>query len=165
MICEACHGEGLVWAVAYSAVNRAPCRECNGSGIVSCCDTAGSTEPLTTRTPDNNCLNCGKVLTAASSFEAPRQGPEPGDIAICISCAHLHCYTSDLRLRQPTDEEIVEIAGDPEIVRMMKALGHLQRVEASYRDARRDERACDHCGKLYRGPAVYCSLKCAQADA
>jgi hypothetical protein len=27
------------------------------------------------------------------------------------------------------------------------------------------ERACDKCGKLYRGPAVYCSLECAVADA
>jgi hypothetical protein len=28
-----------------------------------------------------------------------------------------------------------------------------------------EERACDHCGNPYRGPAVYCSLACAQADA
>jgi len=28
-----------------------------------------------------------------------------------------------------------------------------------------EERDCDHCGKPYRGPAVYCSLTCAQADA
>lgn len=26
-------------------------------------------------------------------------------------------------------------------------------------------RQCDHCGKPYRGPAVYCSLACALADA
>ena len=34
-----------------------------------------------------------------------------------------------------------------------------------YRDEGSPERACDHCGKLYRGPAVYCSLACALADA
>jgi ribosomal protein S27AE len=27
------------------------------------------------------------------------------------------------------------------------------------------ERPCDRCGKPYRGPAVYCSLTCALADA
>jgi ribosomal protein S27AE len=36
---------------------------------------------------------------------------------------------------------------------------------ASYRDDRFAERACDRCGKPYRGPAVYCSLACALADA
>jgi hypothetical protein len=34
-----------------------------------------------------------------------------------------------------------------------------------YQDDRFEERPCDHCLKLYRGPAVYCSLKCAVADA
>ena len=35
----------------------------------------------------------------------------------------------------------------------------------SYADPSFDERACDRCGKLYRGPAVYCSLTCAIKDA
>jgi hypothetical protein len=34
-----------------------------------------------------------------------------------------------------------------------------------YRDDAFLERPCDLCGKLYRGPAVYCSLKCALDDA
>lgn len=40
-----------------------------------------------------------------------------------------------------------------------------QRAEAAYADARFAERACDRCGKLYRGPAVYCQLTCALEDA
>jgi hypothetical protein len=36
---------------------------------------------------------------------------------------------------------------------------------AAYRDGSCSERACDCCGALYRGPAVYCSLTCALADA
>jgi hypothetical protein len=36
---------------------------------------------------------------------------------------------------------------------------------ASYVDEAREPRACDHCGKTYRGPAVYCSLECAMVDA
>jgi hypothetical protein len=27
------------------------------------------------------------------------------------------------------------------------------------------ERTCDHCGKVYRGPAVFCSRSCAIGDA
>lgn len=34
----------------------------------------------------------------------------------------------------------------------------------SYRDDSAPRRACDRCGMFYRGPAVYCSLKCAIAD-
>jgi hypothetical protein len=34
-----------------------------------------------------------------------------------------------------------------------------------YRNDRFPERACDYCGKPYRGPAVYCSHDCATADA
>jgi hypothetical protein len=40
-----------------------------------------------------------------------------------------------------------------------------ERARSAYRDDRYEERACDHCAKLYRGPAVYCSLECALADA
>ena len=38
-------------------------------------------------------------------------------------------------------------------------------AEASYRNPSFFARKCDHCGKTYRGPAVYCSLECALADA
>jgi Family of unknown function (DUF6166) len=38
-------------------------------------------------------------------------------------------------------------------------------VAAAYSDPSCPERACDYCGKPYRGPAVYCSLECATADA
>ena len=34
-----------------------------------------------------------------------------------------------------------------------------------YRNKRFSERECDRCGKSYRGPAVYCSFECAEADA
>ena len=39
------------------------------------------------------------------------------------------------------------------------------RASEAYRDDTFPERMCDHCGQLYRGPAVYCSLECAMADA
>ena len=37
--------------------------------------------------------------------------------------------------------------------------------EAAYRDDTWEERECDRCGRLYRGPAVYCSFVCAVRDA
>lgn len=40
-----------------------------------------------------------------------------------------------------------------------------QWTRSSYRDDSYAERGCDNCKRLYRGPAVYCSLECAIADA
>jgi hypothetical protein len=40
-----------------------------------------------------------------------------------------------------------------------------QKARSAYRDDSFAERACDRCGRRYRGPAVYCSLECAVADA
>jgi hypothetical protein len=37
-------------------------------------------------------------------------------------------------------------------------------LDDPYRDERFVERACDYCGKPYRGPAAYCSLECATDD-
>jgi hypothetical protein len=42
---------------------------------------------------------------------------------------------------------------------------HADRAEAAYFDESYPERLCDYCGKPYRGPAVYCALRCAIADA
>lgn len=40
-----------------------------------------------------------------------------------------------------------------------------RRAEEAYRDDKFCARPCDRCGQWYRGPAVYCSLECAQEDA
>jgi uncharacterized OB-fold protein len=40
-----------------------------------------------------------------------------------------------------------------------------QRAEKAYRNDKYPPRECDRCGKVYRGPAVYCSLQCAELDA
>jgi hypothetical protein len=53
----------------------------------------------------------------------------------------------------------------PDVVSLDYARGYSAGLEASYFDDGFPERECDHCGKPYRGPAVYCSLECALADA
>jgi hypothetical protein len=93
MICEACEGEGLVKGTDPAnpgALVILPCLECNGSGIASCCDAAGSSDHI-------------------------------GDVT--------------------------------------------KMAEAAYRDDKFEPELCHHCGVSYRGPALYCSLTCAIADA
>ncbi len=66
-----------------------------------------------------------------------------------------------------------EIAGDPAMDApraelesiIQKMMFQATTGEAAYIDPSWPERACDNCHKIYRGPAVYCSLTCALADA
>jgi hypothetical protein len=76
----------------------------------------------TTRYPPVPCVNCGKLVDSASALDGDHT-PKPGDVTICLDCRHLMVFADDMTLRNPTDEEIVEIAGDEDVVRHMKALG------------------------------------------
>jgi hypothetical protein len=68
------------------------------------------------------------------------------------------------------------MATDDEYLRWVRRVGGLlapdgrdvaalDRAEAAYSDPSCPARDCDHCGRSYAGPAVYCSLGCALADA
>jgi phage FluMu protein Com len=115
--------------------------------------------PVAHRIAENRCPYCQTVLTAASSF-IDTVAPSEGDITVCINCAEPLIFTADGGIRPPTEAELAEIATHEDYLRTQNAVR-----AAAYRDQRFSERACDHCGKPYRGPAVYCSFECAIADA
>ena len=52
-----------------------------------------------------------------------------------------------------------------DVFERLKAAHVATTARTAYRDDSFSERTCDKCGKRYRGPAVYCSLECAEADA
>jgi hypothetical protein len=78
------------------------------------------------------CLNCGKQNDAAT---VPQIGesdqaiaPKPGDIAICFRCQHIMAYGDQPGSVRPlTDEEVIDVAGDPEIVKAQNLLGEFWR--------------------------------------
>jgi hypothetical protein len=70
------------------------------------------------------CVSCGKTLDAATLPEG-EDAPSPGDISLCLYCGHLMAYADDLELRNLTDEEMHEVAGDPHILRMQRARGRI----------------------------------------
>ena len=78
-------------------------------------------------TPVVVCASCGKSMDAASNADEAHTPPHPGDISICLYCGHLMLFDSDLCLRALTDAEIVEVAGDPRIVRTTNLLKKLKR--------------------------------------
>jgi hypothetical protein len=67
MRCENCHGNGHKWSQLTQEYLH--CMECLGSGIASCCDTAGAnvtkwyTEPISER------LKEARVLVVSTKFD------------------------------------------------------------------------------------------------
>ena len=68
-----------------------------------------------TNTPACLCLNCGKLIDVASAVDCDA-APSPGDFTICLACGHLMAFDDELILRELTDAETVDVAGDPRII-------------------------------------------------
>lgn len=86
----------------------------------------------TTRTPLNYCLDCNMLIDAGtpSNVEAPDvRPPQGGDLAICIQCAHVMIYADDLTVRDLTDEEVVEVASDPDMVEAVNKIAEFNKRE------------------------------------
>lgn len=82
----------------------------------------------TTRGRSQACLECGAEIDAQTSF-GHKNNPYPGAIAICI-CGHIMSYDENLKFRQLTDQEIIDVAGDPEIIKIQNALAQVKRDKA-----------------------------------
>jgi len=70
---------------------------------------------------ESHCPNCNQLLNAGATPDNERP-PQPGDIAICMGCHHLGAYADDMQVRNLTDEEMIDIAGDPDLISMMEGL-------------------------------------------
>jgi hypothetical protein len=74
---------------------------------------------MSVRTKPNTCLNCGKELDAVSVPKGDVPTPSDGDLAICMYCSHIHVFDGG-KMRNPTDDEMVDFAGDPDLLKVMK---------------------------------------------
>lgn len=105
-------------------------------------------ERRTTRTVESQCLNCGKLMDAATGAGHDHK-PTEGSIGICISCNHIMAYDADLKLRELNDEEIREIAGHPEILRIMRIKGEADKIwkwrQKLLKTLKSNEYICDVC--------------------
>lgn len=67
------------------------------------------------------CPSCGKTLGAATCATGDDR-PSEGDITICFYCGHIMAFANDEgALRDLTDEEMLEVAGHPTILRIQEA--------------------------------------------
>ena len=80
--------------------------------------------------PESACTSCGKLLTAVSVLDHEEPVlPSPGDFTVCITCGHIMGFNKDLSLRELTDAEMIEVAGNDGILAIQWA-----RVEAQKKD-------------------------------
>jgi hypothetical protein len=71
----------------------------------------------------SKCSCCGKPLDAAAGVEDnDKAGPTPGAFSLCIYCGHLAAYADDLSLRELTDEETHEVAGDRQLLAIQRLI-------------------------------------------
>jgi hypothetical protein len=76
--------------------------------------------------PESPCTACGHKLDGATCVGDDKM-PKPGDISVCIRCGHLMAFGDDLMLRNLTNEEMHDVAGDPYIIAIQKARAQLDK--------------------------------------
>jgi hypothetical protein len=77
--------------------------------------------------PPSPCTACGKVSDTATHVGSDI-APSPGDMTICFYCHHLMVFTNNLTQRDLTDDEMIEVAGDPTLVNATKILGAFKKL-------------------------------------
>lgn len=91
----------------------------------------------THRHEERRCPVCGKAVNAATGVDH-NHSPAPGDVTMCIECAHILFFDERLTLRQPTSAEraALEASQDwPLIKRTQEAI----RTSSSLREVLRQK--------------------------
>lgn len=78
----------------------------------------------TWRTPISKCQACDYKLDSVSSL-TEAEAPKPGDVTICLKCGHLMGFNPNLSVRPLTDEEMLDAAGNKDILDIQTARGAL----------------------------------------
>lgn len=76
----------------------------------------------------SSCINCGKFNDAATAVGNDAK-PKPCDVALCYYCGHIMAYGDDLKLRELTGAEMIQIAGDPRVVAASAAIIYSRELE------------------------------------
>jgi hypothetical protein len=74
------------------------------------------------------CLACGQPLDGALGIETDDR-PAPGNTSLCIYCGHLMAFADDMTLRELTNEEAHEIAGDEHILMAQRVRARMDEEE------------------------------------
>lgn len=78
----------------------------------------------THKTAETRCTACGYSVDLATGVTTEGM-PEPGAWSICLRCGHLMAFDDDLQLRNLTDAEAYDVAGDKVVLAAQKARGEM----------------------------------------
>jgi hypothetical protein len=78
-------------------------------------------KPKPVHTPVTHCLACKCELDAATFAGPGDHTPEPGDVTVCFYCGHLMAFADGLTMRELTDAEMRQVAGDRTILAIQRA--------------------------------------------
>jgi len=120
-----------------------------------CADCGGNLKPGPRGGLGQNmgCMNCG------AEFNVVRAGLYRGVAAGPVVLAHRNSAKGG-----PDRHRLLQVFGI-ELPPADEATATRERAARAYFDVGFPDRPCDHCGEVYRGPAVFCSLDCALASA
>lgn len=76
------------------------------------------------------CLHCQKTVDSGVGASGDR-APQPNDVAVCGYCGHLQAYGDEGKFRELNDAEILECAGDPEILMAQEFARDFRAVKAT----------------------------------
>lgn len=77
--------------------------------------------------PECTCSQCGKLLDGISDAIGHHRGPRPGDFTICLGCGHVLAIGEGMVLRELTDDELLLIAGNKDMLALQKARGYVMK--------------------------------------
>jgi hypothetical protein len=70
-------------------------------------------EPRLVDYPESKCPYCGARLNYATPLGEPSNTPDPGSVSLCIRCCQWLVFDRELKLRKPTQGELVTIKAEP----------------------------------------------------
>lgn len=77
--------------------------------------------------PVSHCTSCNKKVDCAAGVDDV--APQEGDFSLCLDCGHIMAFNKELILRDLTEEEVVMIAGNEEMLRMQKFIALYKKVK------------------------------------
>jgi len=79
----------------------------------------------------NTCPECGNKNDSGLGIEHEALIPREGDASICIVCGHVMIFKADGALREPSEDELIEIMRSKTVREMMAALAVIRRDRPS----------------------------------
>lgn len=79
-----------------------------------------------TRTKMSLCPSCGKPLDCATALDGNSK-PKFGDVSVCLYCGEILSFGLGLVLQPLTDEQMIEVAGDKDILTAQRLRGEMMK--------------------------------------